>query len=235
MAGWVETLVAVGACLAVAGGPVLVLRRCGAAWGWFGLGIASWALALAVKIPAAVALHYAGLSAATEGTLSGVVSAACELGFAALFLRRRTLSGANVLAFGVGIGAFEVLFVLGLAGLEATAGEADPAPMAAGVAWLFLVLERAISLVGHAASRVLVYVALRARWLLPAVVAVTVFACVDGVASYGTTAGWDWDRVDVRGLFTLFIAVAGALEAAVAWWAWRTRGAARAPEPPPGL
>lgn len=220
----VETLAALLGILLIAGGPVLCLRLRGAAWRWFGLGIASWALAFVVK----ATLHYAAgletLSAPSQGALAGLLSAACELGFAALFLRRRTLSAADVLAFGAGIGSFEVFFVLGLGALEAldTGATAVPPPMPAAAAWLFFLIERAIALVGHVSSRVLVYVALRARWALPAAVAVLFFACVDGVASYGHAAGWDWGRPAVLGGLMLFLAALGATEAGVAWWAWRT-------------
>ena len=213
----VTVLVAVAASLLIAGAPVLFLRLRGAEWRWFWLGIASWALALVPKVILAIPIELGGLPAEAQGILGGLVSAGCELGMAALFLRRRTWSTANVRAFGAGIGSFEVLFALGLASIEAVAD----AMMPTRIAMLFFLLERVIALVGHVASRVLVYVALRAKQLLPAVVALVVFAFVDGTASYGVAAGWDWDRVAVRASFLLFIAVAGTLEAGVAWWAWR--------------
>ncbi|MHC4108761.1 MAG: hypothetical protein ACYS6Z_17790 [Planctomycetota bacterium] len=223
----IETLAAVAGILLIAGGPVLCLRLRGAAWRWFGLGIASWALALYAKLALNICLYHGGadgLPAAVQGVLGGLVSAGCELGMAALFLRRRTLSAANVLAFGAGIGSFEVLFVLGFGAIVAivTGADATPTPMPAAAAWLFFLLERAITLVGHVSSRVLVYVALRARWLFPAAVAVLLFACVDGVTAQGEAAGWDWKSVAGRGRFILFLAIAGAVEAALAWWAWRT-------------
>ena len=223
----IETLAALLGILLIAGGPVLCLRLRGAAWRWFALGIASWALALCAKLALGIPLYYGGaeeLPAAAQGVLGGLVSAVCELGMAALFLRRRTLSAANVLAFGAGIGSFEVFFILGSAVVAAIWTEAD-APsgsMPVAAAWLFFLLERAITLVGHVSSRVLVYVALRARWPLPAAVAVLLFTCVDGVASYGHAAGWDWERVALRAGLILFLAVTGTFEAAVAWWAWRT-------------
>jgi hypothetical protein len=224
MEGVVETLAALLGILLITGGPVLCLRLRGAAWRWFALGIASWVLALIVK----GTLHYATgldtLPAPSQGVLAGLLSAACELGFAALFLRRRTLSAANVLAFGAGIGAFEVFFVLGIGALEAvaTGAEAAPASMPAAAAWLFFLLERALTLVGHVSSRVLVYVALRARWALPAALAVLLFACVDGVATYGHAAGWYWESTAVLGDMMVFLAVLGAVEAGAAWWAWCT-------------
>jgi len=223
----IETLAALLGILLIAGGPVLCLRLRGAAWRWFALGIASWALALCAKLALGIPLYFGGaeeLPAAAQGVLGGLVSAVCELGMAALFLRRRTLSAANVLAFGAGIGSFEVLFLLGSAAVASIWMEAD-APtgsMPVAAALLFFLLERAITLVGHVSSRVLLYVALRARWPLPAVVAVLSFTCVDGVASYGHAAGWDWDRAAVRVGLLLFVALVGAFEAAVAWWAWRT-------------
>jgi hypothetical protein len=230
--GLIEALTGVVAVLAIACAPVLYLRlRRGAAWRWFGLGIASWGVALVVKTLLEVPLEFLDLPAGVRGVASGLVSAAGELGMAAAFLRRRTLSVANVLAFGAGIGAFEVLFTLALWAIGVgenggTAADVSSA-MPVGLACLFYLVERAVTLVGHVASRVLVYVSLQARWLLPAGLAVAIFACVDGVASYGYTAEWDWDDVGVRALFMALITVLGTVEAGAAWLFWRRLSAWR--------
>jgi membrane protein YdbS with pleckstrin-like domain len=221
-----ETAAAAAGILLIAGGPVLCLRRRGAAWRWFGLGIASWALALCAKLTLNIGLFFgvpAGWPATAHGALAGLVSAVCELGLAALFLRRRALSAANVLAFGAGIGSIEVFFTLGLGAFAAiaTGADATPDPMPPAAVWLFFLLERAITLVGHVSSRVLVYVALRAKWLFPALMALILFASVDGVAAYGDIAGWEWSSIPGRGRFILFLAVVGAVEAALAAWTWR--------------
>lgn len=221
--GWVLSV------LILVPGPVLLLRiRYGAAWRWIGIGIASWVLALIGKVGLDAGLGCAGLydqSAMVQGIVGGLNSAIWELGMAAVFLRGRSLSTPNVLAFGVGIGAFEVLFVIaiGLLSLLGDEGVAagDHATMAAELGLLFFVLERGITLVGHVASRVLVYVALRHRALLPLAVALATFSIVDGVASYGWAAGWDWEDSATLGILYLFLIAVGAIEVAGAWWFWR--------------
>ncbi len=202
--------------LAVA--PVLYVRLRGhAAWRWFFLGIGSWAMALVAKSVIQVGLEELTTSAVWKGSLGGIVSALCELGAAALFLRRRDMRGNDLIAFGVGIGAFEVVFVMAL-GWATDIGTSSLVWWAVG---LELSVERILSMIGHVASRVLVHVSFRIRRILPALIAMGVFASVDGIASYGWAAGWDWDSVRVLVLVLGFIAVMGGLEAWAAWWYWR--------------
>jgi hypothetical protein len=89
-------------------GPPLVLLWKGARLRWLVLGVASWFIALCLKIPAMVALY--GLdgeppfSPLATASIHGLISGAAELGLAALFLFRRRLGLVDVLAFGAGIG-----------------------------------------------------------------------------------------------------------------------------------
>jgi hypothetical protein len=55
---------------------------------------------------------------ALRGTLQGTISAACELGAAAVFLSRPTVRLIDAIGFGVAIGSFEVVFSLGVGFLE---------------------------------------------------------------------------------------------------------------------
>jgi len=196
--------------------PVLYVRWRGrAAWRWFALGIASWALALVFKVGLQLGVEALPAPAIGKGMLAGVISAACELGAAALFLRRRDLRGGDLIAFGVGIGAFEVLFAAVLSVTQ------DAAPEAKWVACLAFGIERSVTMVGHVASRVLVHVSLRVRRLLPALIAMGAFATVDGVAATGSEAGWNWDAPQVLFPFLGFVTLVGGLEAWAAWWSWR--------------
>ena len=199
-------------------GPVLCVRYRGrAGWRWFLLGIASWVMALAAKSAIQLALEAMTTSAALQGGLGGIVSALCELGAAALFLRRRDLRGSDLIAFGVGIGAFEVLFVMVLGWTT----ESGPSSVVWWVTWIEFFVERSLAMIVHVASRVLVHVALRIRNILPALIAVFTFASVDGLASYGWAAGWNWEAAHVLVPVLGFIAIMGGLEAWAAWWFWR--------------
>jgi len=237
-AGLVFSLTATLAVLWITCAPVLYLRfRRGAAWRWFWLGIASWSLALVLKLVLYAIVGSFGPPPGVLATAAGLASAACELGMAAVFLRRRPLPTADVLAFGTGIGAFEVLFTLVVAalGVGADVGGAagGAATMSAALACFFFLLERAVTLVGHVASRVLVYESLQSRRLLPAGVAVATFACVDGTTAYGEVAGWAWNDAALRAWFMGFIIVVGAIEVLAARVFWdplpASRGKATAP------
>jgi hypothetical protein len=200
--------------------PVLVLRCLGARWKWFGLGILSWVIGVVLKTPLQSALDAAGgasLPWGAQAAASGAVSAVTELGAAACFLWRAKLRLPDVLAFGIGIGAFEALFVLLLGWLEGLDGPAAAANRFAFVGG-FLLLDRLLALIGHTASRVLLYVGLRHRWLLPALLSVALFSSVDGTVSYGTLANWDWEDPGLLTRFYLFVAAVGGLEVAAAWW-----------------
>jgi len=201
--------------------PAAILRRAGARRRWFFLGILSWLLALAIKIPAVLALYTADgaprFLPVAVAVIHGLLSAAAELGMAALVLRRARLSLPDVLAFGAAIGSFEVAWVLWEGTLELVdRGEltrANVLALASGP----LLIERAVTLVSHTASRVLVYIALVRRWVFPAALAVGLFALCDGVAAYGGIAGWRWQDLWVRAGFNLFLVAVAALEVLAAW------------------
>lgn len=201
--------------------PTLVLLARGARLRWSLLGVGSWMLALMVKIAAVLALYRfdgtprAGLpaTAAAHGTISAVL----ELGFAALFLRRRAPRLIDAIAFGAAIGSFEVLWTLFEAALELDeAGELTVANLLAVASVPFL-FERGITLVSHTASRVLIWAALTRRRLRPAAIALALFALCDGVAACGAMAGWDWEDPRVVVGFDLFLAALALIETAAAW------------------
>jgi uncharacterized membrane protein YhfC len=204
--------------------PFFVLRAFGAQWKWFGLGIFSWIVAVLAKNLVLFALDAAGVdswSISSQAALSGIVSAMTELGAAAWFLRRATLALSDALAFGAAIGSFEVLFVLLLGWLE---GFSDPpASVTDQFAFVdaFLLLERLLALIGHTASRLLLYVGIHRRRPSIILLAIVLFSIVDGVASYGVLADWDWNSPTVLVGFYSFVTIVTGVEVAAAWRLWR--------------
>lgn len=195
---------------ALVAGPVLILRiRYGARWSSFVLGILSFLIALAVKIPLSLAMPRSAVWA-------GVISAVTELGAAAIFLRPR-MRGADVLAFGAGIGCFEIVMKMAMG----AAGASEPAGTAAAAPLLLTLVEHASTVVGHTASRALVYVARSARRLAPAAIALATFSLVDGMAAHGALRGWEWGSLAVYGPFVLFLAAVAAVETGAAIWFWK--------------
>ena len=207
--------------------PPLVLVLGGfSAWQWVLLGAGAWAVAVVVKAGPGAAIWWAmekvKVSPKTKSGLWGAWSAVCELGVTAVvFVGASTFpSILDAVGFGVGAGGIEALVVL-LAGITSSrAGKAGSdsdnpvVPPAGFVAWSG-VLERALASTGHVASRGLIWVGIQARVLAPAVVvAWATFAVVDGLATYGSEVGWDWEDADRLKWFYAVVAVVTAVEVA---------------------
>jgi hypothetical protein len=212
--GWV------GICVLVVV-PVLAVRRLGARWRWFAWGILSWVIGLILKGVFELRWDDAGgasLPWGVQAAALGVVSAVAELGAAACFFWRARLRLPDVLAFGVGIGAFEAVFLLVAGSLEEQNVPGAPAAKRFAFVGAFFLLERLLTMIGHIASRVLLYVGLREKWSLPLLVSVALFSLVDGTVIYGAMANWDWSDAGLLTRFYLFLAATGGFEVAAAWW-----------------
>ena len=203
--------------------PVLVLRyQCGAGWRWFFLGMASWAAAYVVKLIALGLLQtfvFPGLPSPAQAALAGAVSGLAELGFAALFLAWLRLRLTDILAFGVGIGALEAVWVL-FEGWVTSLVEGPAGPLGPETLLVYP-LERVLAMTLHAATRLLVYVALhdwRPGLLL---VPLLVFILADGGASLVEPSGWRWEDPLVLGGYYGGLAVVTAGAAWAAWCSWR--------------
>ena len=187
--------------LAIIPATVLV-RNPAVPWYLIFLGAVTWGIAVALKRPLAVQLKKLlgncrrMYIAASQGLLSAVL----ELGCAALYLWRMKDADINsVLAFGVGAGAAEILYVVVVGSLA----KRDPAREAAwaGAARKSLCvryqvpIERCFALIGHVGSRGLVYVGLHVGMpggSILLLAALVFFTLIDGVATYGHLSGWDW-------------------------------------------
>ena len=202
--------------------PTAALLGAGAAWRWFAYGVFSWSLALVLKLIGLVVLYTAYeagiMPLATCAGAHGIMSAACELGLAAVFFRSNRLPLKDVLAFGTGIGSFEALWVLAEGSLELAETKALTLASFLDLASGQLLFERALSLLGHISSRLLVYASLSHRKLLPGLLAFILFALVDGTAAYGTLAQWNWSDSLIQTRFQWFIATVGGIEVLTAYY-----------------
>jgi hypothetical protein len=186
--------------------PLILVVRYQAKWRWLALGVASYVAAMIVKALLHRAAEGTGLHALppwAQAATVGLISALAELGFVLPFVlpglwRGEPLRWPGVLAFGIAIGIFEMLFtlLLGLAQIFDETGQAPSLPFfTEALGWGFL-SERGITILGHASSRALLYAGLRYRSLNAVALAVALFTLNDGAASYPELAGWLWtDRL----------------------------------------
>jgi hypothetical protein len=123
-----------------------------------------------------------------------------------------------VLAFGAGIGVFEMVASLALGWfqiLDETGAAPSLAWFTAVLGWGFL-LERGLTLIGHISSRALLYVACyRRSWCAGLLVFMT-FALTDGVATLCDLKGWVGSEIHMRTFYT-FVAGLTALEIGAVW------------------
>jgi uncharacterized membrane protein YhfC len=211
-------------------------------WRWFWAGAGIWTVGVALKFAVALPLnpviigksaHAVGWKLFLGSTYCGLMTGIFEIGVtlaAALVWRRLAAEPARAVAVGLGAGAFEALLLglatfagslvtlasgqteLALKGLAATSAQTP-------LLWLAGSAERAIAIMAHTASRVLVLRAVAShRWLgfwagfgwLSAIDLVAGFALLTGM----TTSGSVW-------LIELMILPFGVLAVPLTAWAMR--------------
>lgn len=208
--------------------PLLMMQYAGTGAMVLLAGAGVWAVSIAVKHPLAHALSRmaatrisAGVTAAAQGFLSAV----CELSAAALyFVFRPGLSWTDVIAFGVGAGCAEIVYILVfgiMEGVRRRDSDADAAWLAAADRSLCVrysvPLERFLALIGHTASRGLVFWGVSTPYSGFGLLffALLLFAAVDGVSYYGLKANWNWNSPCLCRRFYCFVGGVSLLEATV--------------------
>jgi hypothetical protein len=170
------------------------------------------------------------LSPAWLATAQGFTSAVSELGAAALFFLFVVpeLSFPELIGFGAAAGIVEALVVplMSIGGINILSGtpveksaaeqryDQGATPLAVV---LFPIVERGLTLVLHTSSRALVYVAMVLGNVLPALLAVSLFATVDGVAYYGLLKKWKVLSFTVAVKFYTLVAIAAGVLSLVFW------------------
>lgn len=209
--------------------PLLVLSLAGVSLYVPAWGAGLWAGAVALKRVLGSALDsvlpLSGRQADQPGwnsaALHGLLSAITELGVAALYLWNwRDATLAEVLGFGVGAACAEVIYVVGLGFLKR---EADPAALDAWAQaarrslWVrFTVpIERLLAGIGHVGSRGLVWIGLQLALPIGVAIvllAVFLFAVVDGIAVRGLQQKWDWNEPGLTRRLHLYFGAIGISE-----------------------
>jgi hypothetical protein len=195
------------------GVAVYLTRGLGVSRGVIGYGAVSYALgAVGFKgllySDLVVPVLHERLSPVWLATAQGFISAISELGAAALFFWPVIpgLSFPELIGFGAAAGIVEALFLplmsigginilsgtpVERTGVERTSAEqwqdAGATPVAVMV---FPLVERGLTMALHTSSRALVYAAMVLGNVVPALLAVSLFAAVDGTAYYALLKQW---------------------------------------------
>lgn len=202
---------------------------------WLLIGAGAWAVAVVLKISGDVAFQRGvkvELRDWVTAVLSGLWSALCELGLAALAFAVWQATFWDAVSFAFGAAAAEFLLLLPAAlsgGLESETvkkkKKKEPqAPMRV-MTWRNFAIERAIALVGHIGSRVLVWVGIAGTGGVGAVAAAFgLQALSEASAAYGEAKGWDWLKPRVMWPFLIFqtLIVGGTIWLAI-WWSAAAR------------
>lgn len=217
------------------GVAVFLMHRMGVSREIIGYGALSYALgAVGFK-----GLLYAGfvvpvlhkrLSPAWLAAAQGFVSALSELGAAAVFFLLVTprLSLPELIAFGAAAGIVEALVIplMSIGGVDILGGtplerhgaeqwqELGATPLAVMVA---PIVERGLTMALHISSRALIYAAIVLGNFVPALLAVFLFASVDGVAYYALLNKWKLLSFSVAVKFYALVAAASGILSLVFW------------------
>jgi hypothetical protein len=170
------------------------------------------------------------LSPAWLATAQGFVSALSELGAAALFflLVIPRLSLPELIGFGAAAGIVEALVIplMSIGGINVLSG--TPVEKHAAEQWqdlgatplavmVFPLVERGLTMVLHTSSRALIYAAIVLGNVVPALLAVSLFASVDGVAYYALLNKWKFLSFVVAIKFYALVAIAAGLLSLMFW------------------
>jgi hypothetical protein len=157
-------------------------------------------------------------------TAHGFISALSELGAAALFflLVIPEVSLPELIGFGATAGIVEALIIplMSIGGIDVLSGtpvekngaeqwqDMGATPLAVMV---FPIVERALTLVQHTSSRALVYASMVLGNGVPALLAVSLFAAVDGVAYYALLKKWKVLSFEIAIRYYAFLAVSAGI------------------------
>jgi hypothetical protein len=202
--------------------PVVVVAAFRVGWIVIAAGAAAWIAAVGVKLAVARATGLALLPASpASAALQGFWSATSELGAAAMVFQwwLSDLTVAETLGFGFGAASIEIvaLHIVGVVrgirnpSLERRQEWQAGAARSLVVRHIFAVERLAAALV-HVGSRGLIYLAITEHRLAFAVLAVTLFAAVDGVAVFGKAAKWKWLDPRVAWRFYMFVFALGCMQ-----------------------
>ncbi len=192
-------------------------------WGWLLLGAGTWVLAVVLKVLADFLVQTSTqieLRDWAASILSGVWSAVCELGLAALafWIWSATFADALVMALGAALAEFIVLLI---PALSANWGKNAQTKTKQTAGWNAFFAERGVAFASHLTGRALMWLGVAgAGGFKAAAAALALFALTEGIQAYGQAKEWDWlnRRVLLTYLALHGACVATAVVLLILWW-----------------
>jgi hypothetical protein len=191
---------------------------------WLLFGAVAWSIALGMKLAVGKIIYY--FFSRHERILLfacglGIMSSITELGVTAFFfvLLLDQSSIIRVVTFGIGVSTTEIIFVIVSAMIEHRYNRDQGTELAwtkgaskSLVVRYMSVVERVDGLIGHISSRGLIYLSI--LWNSPAIAILSIFtfSIVDGVATYGSLAQWNWFDPHLCRRFYLFVTGVSVIE-----------------------
>ncbi|MBI1212020.1 MAG: YhfC family intramembrane metalloprotease [Alphaproteobacteria bacterium] len=197
---------------------------------WVLIGGGAWFIAVALKITGDV-LFQRNVTLEfrdwVTAVLSGLWATVCELGLAATVFLIWDATVWEAVAYALGAATVEFLLLLPAAfggGIEAEhkrRRKDSKAPVQV-MTWRNFAIERVIALVGHIASRVLVWIGVAGSGGLAALAAAFgLYTLSEGLAAYGEAKDWNW--LNPRVMWP-FLIVQTLIVAVTVWLALRWSG-----------
>jgi hypothetical protein len=164
----------------------------------------------------------------------GFISALSELGAAALFfwlVIPEPLSLPELIAFGAAAGIIEALVIplMVISGIDILGGtpvgenvfeEGQNFGAAPFAMMIFPILERGLTMALHISSRAVIYAAIALGNVVLALLAVSLFALVDGTAYYALLKKWKVLSLTVAIRFYALVTLCAGILALVFWWVY---------------
>ena len=192
---------------------------------WLLIGAGAWFIAVALKVTGDVLFQRkvtVELRDWVTAVLSGAWASLVELGLASAAFLIWSATVWDAVAYALGAAAVEFMLLLpaaftgGISDKKQRKNAKEPHVMT----WRNFAIERVIALVGHIASRVLVWVGIAGAGGIGALgAAFGLYSLAEGLSAYGEAKEWNWlnPRVMWPFLIVQTLIVAGTVWLAI-WW-----------------
>jgi len=193
---------------------------------WLLIGAGAWFVAVALKITGDVLFQRnttVDFHDWVTGVLSGLWASVIELGLASIAFLIWCATVWDAVGYALGAAAVEFMLLLpvafsgGVSTEKKRRGSKEPASV---MTWRNFAIERVLAVIGHIASRVLVWIGVAGTGgFLAFAAAFGLYTLAEGLAAYGEAKDWNWQSPRVMWPFLIVQTVIVAVTVWLAiWW-----------------